>query len=54
MRLNAIRRMPVVNDDGELVGILALDDLLAASAALLTELAQVSGRERLFEEKARH
>jgi CBS domain-containing protein len=53
MRMNAVRRMPVVNDANELFGIVTLDDLLAAAAALLTELAQVSGRERSFEEKAR-
>jgi CBS domain-containing protein len=54
MRLHAVRRMPVVNDDGELVGIVALDDVLAACAALMTEMAQVSARERAFEEKSRH
>ncbi|WP_175828821.1 CBS domain-containing protein [Burkholderia cepacia] len=53
MRQLGVRRLPVVGDDGELVGIVALDDLLRAAAALLDELRLVAARQPYFEEKQR-
>ncbi|WP_176049726.1 CBS domain-containing protein [Burkholderia sp. BCC1644] len=53
MRQHGVRRLPVVGDDGELVGIVALDDLLRAAAALLDELRLVAARQPYFEEKQR-
>lgn len=41
MRAKGVRRLPVVNDGGGLVGILALDDLLELMAEELLELAKL-------------
>jgi CBS domain-containing protein len=53
MRANAIRRLPVVDERGALVGILALDDLLqllseelVAIARLITSQQQKETRDR--------
>ena len=53
MRQHGIRRLPVVGDDGQLVGIVTLDDLLRAAAALLDELRLVAARQPYFEDKQR-
>jgi CBS domain-containing protein len=53
MRLHGMRRMPITNDADELVGIVTFDDLVTAMSVLLTELAQVSGREKTLEEMSR-
>ncbi|BBA44812.1 MULTISPECIES: CBS domain-containing protein [Burkholderia] len=53
MRQHAVRRLPVVGDDGELIGIVSLDDLLRAAAGLLDELRLVAARQPYFEEKQR-
>ncbi|SOT41316.1 CBS domain-containing protein [Burkholderia cenocepacia] len=53
MRQHGVRRLPVVGGDGELVGIVSLDDLLRAAAALLDELWLVAARQPYFEEKQR-
>jgi CBS domain-containing protein len=41
MRENAVRRMPVVNDEGTLVGIVTLDDVMALLSTELRNLADV-------------
>jgi CBS domain-containing protein len=53
MRDKGVRRMPVVDGGGGLVGILTLDDLLSLLAEELTELAKLVSRERLREAAAR-
>ena len=53
MNSRTVRRMPVVNAAGTLVGIVTLDDLLHQLVAPLAELAQVSGRERSREAMTR-
>ena len=53
MRDQGVRRMPVVGEDGELIGILALDDLLELLAEELGELAHLIARERDKEVKDR-
>ncbi|ACC76041.1 CBS domain-containing protein [Paraburkholderia phymatum] len=53
MRLHAIRRMPVVDKAGELVGVVSLDDLLDSACALLSEVSLVTGRQPHFELKHR-
>ncbi|KUY88762.1 CBS domain-containing protein [Burkholderia cepacia] len=53
MRQHGVRRLPVVGGDGELVGIVSLDDLLRAAATLLDELRLVAARQPYFEEKQR-
>ena len=52
MRLNGVRRMPVISDTDELIGIVTLDDLVGAVSELLSELCCISQRQRYFEEKA--
>ena len=53
MRQHGVRRLPVVYGDGDLVGVVSLDDLLRAAAALLDELRLVAARQTYFEEKQR-
>lgn len=49
MRTKGIRRIPVVNDTGELEGILSVDDLLELFAEELNMIAEVPFREQLAE-----
>jgi len=49
MRAKGIRRIPVVNETGELEGILAVDDLLELFAEEINLLAKVPFREQLIE-----
>jgi len=44
MRRIGVRRLPVVNDDGRLTGVLSLDDLLDSFATQLTDAAQAIRR----------
>jgi predicted transcriptional regulator len=53
MRDKGVRRMPVVDGAGGLVGILTLDDLLGLLAEEMTELAKLVSRERQREAVAR-
>lgn len=46
MRVNAVRRVPVIDEQGALVGILTLDDLLELLAGELVDLARVANRQR--------
>lgn len=53
LRAKGVRRMPVVNSGGQLVGIVTVDDLLEVLAVELGELAKVIGREQLREQRVR-
>lgn len=53
MRYRGIRRLPVVGDDGELTGIISVDDLLDVLAEELGELTKVLAREQAREAAAR-
>ena len=53
MRNKGVRRMPVVDVSGGLVGILTLDDLLSLLAEEMMELAKLVSRERQREAAAR-
>lgn len=53
MRRNGVRRVPVIDAEGALIGILALDDLLEFMAERLEELAKLVSRERHLEEELR-
>ena len=53
MRSKGIRRLPVVNDDGGLVGIVTLDDLLVLLANELGALARLVEREQKNESSRR-
>ena len=46
MRDKGVRRAPVVGKDGELVGILTLDDMLDILAEALKDLVLLTGREQ--------
>lgn len=52
MRVRGIRRMPVVNEQGGLEGILTVDDLLELFSEELTSLAKVAIREQNREKEA--
>ena len=54
MRDKGVRRMPVVEGDGALVGILTLDDLLTLLAEELTNVAKLLSRERQHEADIRN
>ena len=53
MRDAGVRRMPVLDEDGALTGMVTLDDMLILMADLATELARLVTRERRQEEQAR-
>ena len=53
MRNRGVRRTPVVDDQGGLVGIVTLDDLLRIIGEQLSLLARVIARERLQERQLR-
>lgn len=53
MRSKGIRRMPVVNEAGNLEGILTVDDLLELLADELSILAGITGRSRKLEQEIR-
>jgi CBS domain-containing protein len=53
MRSKGIRRLPIVDGDGGLVGIVTLDDLLQLLAEELGELSRLVAREQVLEEKKR-
>jgi len=53
MRTKGIRRIPVVNQEGGLVGIISADDILDLLADEMAELAKVAPREQEREAKTR-
>ena len=53
MRSKGVRRLPVVNAHGELVGILAADDLIEIIAEQINELVALISREQGQEERLR-
>ena len=54
MRDKAVRRLPVVDGQGALIGIVALDDLLSLLADELSELYTLVTREQKKEMDSRH
>ncbi len=53
MRYKGVRRLPVVGSEGQLIGIVAVDDLLETLAEQLTGLTKVSAREQQYEASQR-
>lgn len=53
MRTKGVRRIPVVNQEGGLVGIISADDILDLLADEMAELAKVAPREQEREAKTR-
>jgi CBS domain-containing protein len=53
MAVNGVRRMPVVDSSGALVGIITLDDMLRQLASPLAALADLASRARHFESQTR-
>ena len=53
MRQKGIRRLPVVDGTGALIGIVALDDLIDLIAEQLKDLAALIGNEQTLEKKYR-
>lgn len=53
MRQKAVRRLPVINEQGGLIGILALDDILELLSEELLELAKLVKYEQQKEVKTR-
>ena len=53
MRVQGVRRMPVVDGDGALVGIVAVDDLIQLLGEELHELSRLISREQVHEARNR-
>ena len=53
MRYKGVRRLPVVGDDGQLAGIVTIDDLLEVLAEELADISRIIGRERGIEAATR-
>jgi CBS domain-containing protein len=53
MRLKGVRRMPIVDADGRLVGIVTIDDLLEVLAGELTDISRIVSREQSHEQQSR-
>ncbi|MCC6534714.1 MAG: CBS domain-containing protein [Burkholderiales bacterium] len=53
MRNKGVRRMPIVEEDGGLAGILSIDDVIEILAEEMTQLARLISREQLHEQQAR-
>jgi len=53
MRYKGVRRLPIVGGDGQLVGIVTIDDLLEVLAEQMTELAKVVARGQVRESATR-
>ncbi|TFW29573.1 CBS domain-containing protein [Massilia horti] len=54
MRFRGIRRVPVVNANGALMGIVSADDLLEFLSEEMGELARISSHQQAHEKRARH
>lgn len=53
MRYKGVRRMPVVNDSKQLLGIVTIDDLLEVLSEELAQLTKIVAREQSHEAAAR-
>ena len=53
MSVNGIRRVPVVDNQGALVGIVSYDDVMVQWVGPMVALADLAGRERAFEKNVR-
>jgi CBS domain-containing protein len=53
MRYKGVRRLPIVGADGQLIGIVAIDDLLAVLAEELDDVAKIIARGQMHEAVAR-
>jgi CBS domain-containing protein len=53
MRLHGVRRLPVVDHAGRLMGIVTLDDMLTLHAAQAAALADIVSKEQRREHRAK-
>ena len=51
MRWKGVRRVPIVNAQGDLIGIASADDLTEVLSEALADVVRISSRQRTFEER---
>lgn len=53
MRNKGVRRLPIVQEDGDLAGILSIDDIIEVLAEEMNQLARLISREQTHERETR-
>ncbi|RDU99432.1 CBS domain-containing protein [Trinickia dinghuensis] len=51
MRRSGVRRLPVVNEDGRLSGVLALDDVMAYLASIMVDISRIGRVQQIAEQR---